>query len=333
MHRGFAATGPLAPSGDERPAGSDSTPHCGPPDEVRLARRHLQGHLLSCQPPLARLSPQNHGARGQRWLLVRPEPVCRLFPDDQDGTLRGARRRAFETGNVMETLDTLARHLGPRGEVVLRRRRGAGADVEELIVNGVFAMDSTDTWTERKLAEIALAGSRPRRVLVGGLGLGYTAAELLAADVEHLDVVEIEDCLVEWAYAGLTPTLAAVAARLPGRPARRRRGRGADRPPSGPDRAVGRDPARRRQRSGLPHPRNQRRSLHTAHCWRPRTPGLRTAAPSPSGARVRLRTCSPALRRLSPSAQPHPFTRVRAGRTLAYVIYTVTRARADRRGG
>ncbi len=48
-------------------------------------------------------------------------------------------------------------------------------------------------------------------MLVGGLGLGYTAAELLAADVEHLDVVEIEDCLVEWAYAGLTPTLGAVA--------------------------------------------------------------------------------------------------------------------------
>jgi spermidine synthase len=112
----------------------------------------------------------------------------------------------------METLDTLARHLGSRGEVVLRRRRGAGAAVEELIVNGVFAMDSTDTWTERKLAEVALAGSCARRVLVGGLGLGYTAAELLAADVEHLDVVEIEDCLVDWAYAGITPTLAAVAA-------------------------------------------------------------------------------------------------------------------------
>ena len=121
----------------------------------------------------------------------------------------------------METLDTLARHLGPRGEVVLRRRRGAGADVEELIVNGVFAMDSTDTWTERKLAEIALAGRRPHRVLVGGLGLGYTAAELLAADVEHLDVVEIEGCLVAWAYAGLTLTLGAVAARPPGRSAHR----------------------------------------------------------------------------------------------------------------
>ena len=29
--------------------------------------------------------------------------------------------------------------------------------------------------------------------------------------MDHLDVVEIEECLVDWAYAGLTATLAAVA--------------------------------------------------------------------------------------------------------------------------
>ena len=33
-----------------------------------------------------------------------------------------------------------------------------------------------------------------------------------------------------------------------------------------------------------------------------------------------------ALSRLSPTAQPHTFARVRAGRTLTYVIYTVSRA-------
>ena len=228
----------------------------------------------------------------------------------------------------METLDTLARHLGPRGEVVLRRRRGAGADVEELIVNGVFAMDTTETWTERTLAELALAGPAPRRVLVGGLGLGYTAAELLAADVEHLDVVEIEECLVEWAYAGLTPTLGRggratprvalqagdVAAVLTGRR-------------TGPGRAVGRDPARRRQRPGLPHPREQRRASTPSPAWRPAyarltaggtlaiwcqgpAPDLlgRAAAGSPP---PRSRTPSPASGRAGP---------------LAYVIYTVTRA-------
>ena len=249
----------------------------------------------------------------------------------------------------METLDTLARHLGPRGEVALRRRRGTDTDVEELIVNGVFAMDSTDTWTERKLAEIALTGphralpgvvacaagvqggrppcSAQRRVLVGGLGLGYTAAELLAADVEHLDVVEIEDCLVEWAHAGLTPTLASVAADsrvslYAGDVATVLTGRRADL--TGPWDAIlldvdnGPDFLIHRTNAGLYTPtmlaaaydRLADGGTLAIWCQGP-APGLLTG-----------------LRRLSPSAQPHPLTRVREGRTLAYVIYTVTRAEA-----
>ena len=72
-------------------------------------------------------------------------------------------------------------------------------------------MDSSETSTERALADVALNGDVRSRVLLGGLGLGYTATQLLAANVDHLDVVEIEECLVEWAYAGLTATLAAVA--------------------------------------------------------------------------------------------------------------------------
>ena len=103
---------------------------------------------------------------------------------------------------------TLARHRGPRGEVVLRRRSGR-PPVEELIVNGVFAMDSGDTSTERTLARFAVGADR---VLVGGLGLGYTAAELLGGGVGSLDVVEIEACLIDWARTGLSPVLAAVAA-------------------------------------------------------------------------------------------------------------------------
>ena len=54
-------------------------------------------------------------------------------------------------------------------------------------------------------------------MLVGGLGLGFTVSEILAvadsAGVEvEIDVVEIEECLIDWARAGVTPTLAAVAA-------------------------------------------------------------------------------------------------------------------------
>ena len=103
----------------------------------------------------------------------------------------------------------------PRGEVVLRRRDGPAGPVHELVVNGVFAMDSTETSSERDLAAFArVPTGRPTRVLVGGLGLGYTAAEVLAdpaVGCGRLDVVELEPHLLAWARAGLTPVLARVA--------------------------------------------------------------------------------------------------------------------------
>ena len=105
---------------------------------------------------------------------------------------------------------TLGRAATPRGEVVLRRR----ADVEELVVNGAFAMDGTETQSEHELGR--LAGGAPR-VLVGGLGLGHTVAAVLdEADRLGLpvdvDVVELEAALVTWAQEGRTATLARVAA-------------------------------------------------------------------------------------------------------------------------
>lgn len=101
--------------------------------------------------------------------------------------------------------ETIARADGVLGEVVLRRRPGP---VYELIVNGVFLMDTTETSTEQLLAELVLAHRpAPRRVLVAGLGLGCTLAALLAGPrPEHVDVVEIEPLLVEWLRAGLVPS-------------------------------------------------------------------------------------------------------------------------------
>jgi spermidine synthase len=126
----------------------------------------------------------------------------------------------------MSTVNEVARAAGVTGEVVLRRRAPsavsdgsravdgvAGQPVDELIVNGTFAMDSSDTTSERRLAQLAFHGGRAvHRVLVGGLGLGYTVNELLRLGAGHVDVVEIEPALADWAYRGLTPTLAAVAA-------------------------------------------------------------------------------------------------------------------------
>ena len=92
---------------------------------------------------------------------------------------------------------------------MLRRRIADGRSVEELIINGTFAMDSTDTSTERLLAELALPTGRGHRVLIGGLGLGYTVTAVLTKDVDVIDVVEIEQSLIDWAYQGVTATLGA----------------------------------------------------------------------------------------------------------------------------
>jgi spermidine synthase len=98
----------------------------------------------------------------------------------------------------------VARARTERGEVVVRRRAD---DVLELRVNGVFVMDTAETGTERLLARATLAQvARPGRVLVGGLGLGFTVRELLADErVEEVFVAEIEPDVVDWMRTGVLP--------------------------------------------------------------------------------------------------------------------------------
>ncbi|GAB3948508.1 spermidine synthase [Kribbella albertanoniae] len=101
----------------------------------------------------------------------------------------------------------IARGQSERGEVVLRRREEDGA--LELRVNGVFVMDDVETASEELLASVALAVvGRPERVLVGGLGLGYTVRALLR-DVRlgAVVVAEIEPELVGWMRGGLVPSV------------------------------------------------------------------------------------------------------------------------------
>ena len=117
----------------------------------------------------------------------------------------------------MQELVTLARVDGRYGEVVLRRRFGRDGHepapddfVDELIINGAFAMDSAETSSERALGRLPFPFTGAR-VLLGGLGLGYTANELLDADVATLEIVEIEPALVGWARQRLTAGLGRVA--------------------------------------------------------------------------------------------------------------------------
>jgi spermidine synthase len=119
-------------------------------------------------------------------------------PDDADG------------GSADEGYVVVARARSPRGDLTLARR---GPRRWELRVNGVYVMDTENTGTEEALAELALAAvGSPRRVLVGGLGLGFTTRALLRdGRLEQLVVAELEPALVSWLHDGTFSTAGVVA--------------------------------------------------------------------------------------------------------------------------
>jgi spermidine synthase len=98
-----------------------------------------------------------------------------------------------------------ARGRSALGELVLLRRDDGHL---ELRANGVFVMDTREHTSERALASrsLELAAPGPLRVLVGGLGLGFTLAAVLADPrVTRCTVVEIEPDLVGWLRDGTVP--------------------------------------------------------------------------------------------------------------------------------
>lgn len=83
-----------------------------------------------------------------------------------------------------------------RGELVLRRD---GRHLE-VISNGVFLMDTRDGRSERQLVRAAL-DARPAagRILIGGLGAGFSLREAVAdPGLRRIDVVECESRIVAW---------------------------------------------------------------------------------------------------------------------------------------
>ena len=110
----------------------------------------------------------------------------------------------MERGRAPASSRVVAREDDGIAELALLRR----GDVLELVVDGVFAMDTEHTDTEQALATLALEqlGSDHLRIVVGGLGLGYTTATLLADPrVARIDVVELHAPLVRWLREGLVP--------------------------------------------------------------------------------------------------------------------------------
>ena len=98
----------------------------------------------------------------------------------------------------------------PMGAISLRRRRepSLGVDVFEAKLDDDFLMSSLFVVAEVELARLGLAAATGDRldVLVGGLGLGYTAvAALEDPRVGSLFVVEALPEVVAWHRRGLLP--------------------------------------------------------------------------------------------------------------------------------
>lgn len=118
-------------------------------------------------------------------------------------------RRAFEE---------LSREATPAGLVTLRRRAEPtlGRDVFEVKLDDAFLMSSLFTAGEVALAELGLAPFAPDatdlHVVVGGMGLGYTAnAARGDARVGDLVVVDAVDTVLGWHRDGLLPDVAGLA--------------------------------------------------------------------------------------------------------------------------
>jgi spermidine synthase len=96
------------------------------------------------------------------------------------------------------------------GLLMLRRRWSMALeeDVFEMIVDDKLMMSSALNVSERALADRALAllPERPLRVLVGGLGFGFTALAALADErVEQMTIIERLPQVIDWHRQGTLP--------------------------------------------------------------------------------------------------------------------------------
>ncbi len=98
----------------------------------------------------------------------------------------------------------------PIGPISLRRRRLMALDIDiyEIILGDEHLMSSLFTASEIALSKLGLAelSGDNLDIVVGGLGLGYTAGAVLEdARVGSLIVVEMLEAVVDWHAAGYLP--------------------------------------------------------------------------------------------------------------------------------
>jgi spermidine synthase len=98
----------------------------------------------------------------------------------------------------------------PLGDLTLRRRVEpliGGQEVLEVKLGEEYLMSSLFTESERQLAILGLRDLEgDLDVVVGGLGLGYTAAEALKNErVNRLLVIDLFQAVIDWHRDGLVP--------------------------------------------------------------------------------------------------------------------------------
>ncbi|MEX1106602.1 MAG: hypothetical protein WEB78_10415, partial [Ilumatobacteraceae bacterium] len=111
---------------------------------------------------------------------------------------------------MSRTFEELARASTPMGDVVLRRRLEPTLqiDIFEVMLGGDGLMSSLFTDGEEALARLGLAAvsNDSIDVVVGGLGLGYTARTVLHDPrVRSLHVIDTLDTVIDWHRRHLTP--------------------------------------------------------------------------------------------------------------------------------
>ena len=99
--------------------------------------------------------------------------------------------------------EVVERTTGLAGELVLRR----DGEHHEIVANGVFLMDTRGGSSERLL--VSATADRmppPGRMLIGGLGVGFSlAAALTHPAVTAVEVVEREPAVIRWNRGPLAP--------------------------------------------------------------------------------------------------------------------------------
>lgn len=105
----------------------------------------------------------------------------------------------------------------PMGDLTLRRRRddALGVEIFEVKLGEEYLMSSLFTVAEEALADLGLAAvdGDELTVVVGGLGLGYTAIAALRDErVASMTVIDTMPAVIDWHERGLLPVSATLTA-------------------------------------------------------------------------------------------------------------------------